>query len=250
MSNILNLRSRFSCRANRVNRLLGVFDFASLSVGWGVFQMTPRNSPDYLLNATEGHSKLSGDCLNVSSSAIHSPHLNNLEFSGLGQIVFRPAWAIWKNGLGMLFTFGLPSLFNHIGRVVLAGSEKQVAGVTARRIVAFVKHIERRFDSVMELVSKPVCGHLLPIKTGRPISLVGFASHPNPTRPKFGFVFRNWTVLINFFPESIWGLFWSSHSSIATPITPGVKSARIGGTGNDRRKFVEHSFFAATSMPC
>lgn len=242
MSNFLNLHARFSGGANSVNSFLGMLNLSPNTGRGDVRNVTPSNTTDNLLSAAVRNLKSVSDRLDIHSVAVKLSHLNNLSVGQLGEFVFRSSRSIGRDCRRMLFALGLPSFGNHVSGIVGACSNEKMSRVAARGVVASVADTSLRKRAVMVKVSQSMSRHSLVVQACRAISVFVHASSPRPA--------SIWTGrLINFLPERIWGLFWSSHNSIKTPITPEVNPARIGGIGNDRRKFWEHSFFAADSMP-
>jgi len=132
-------------------------------------------------------------------------------------------------------------------------SNKQVRRINARPIVALVKD-EKPFWNfpMMQQIGKAIRCVWLSIKMEIAMTILSFASNPNPAFSKFGNVRRNWAVFINFCPKT---RFWRNSRSEfishkqKTPAKLEVKPEQCVGNESGRCQSLGSLFFAAALRP-
>lgn len=147
--------------------------------------MTPTLSTNNLPNRCLGNSKPAGERSLGFAIFVRIPNLLDLVILKLRASIFdASSWIL-----------ALPSLFDHVFRVVRSRPEEQVVRVAAGWIVARVKNTKASRDfAFLQLPRNAMSALLSAIKIKLPVSSMRFVAEPRPA-----FIA---TTLINFAPES------------------------------------------------
>ncbi len=169
-------------------------------------------------------------------------NVENFSLSHFGCIVLSASLPSRKNSLGMFFSRGLTILGDHIRRVVLGGSKKQMVWVATRRIIAMVADKKLiRHSSMFVEVGQPVSGEVFSIKRCDSVSTAIHGSIPQPA--------STFTKGFNqLFAELFVTLFGSSHIQEASRHSGSETRKQIAATRTAGGNFSDFAFKAVSRL--
>jgi hypothetical protein len=145
------------------------------------------------------------DVFNLRAKAVKLSHFNH---------IIRVYFAA-----RMIVSLSYSSLLGGISHVVKLSSCKQMGWIDAAAPVASVQNtVAFRHLSNMKLVREFVRSAWLSIHMKITMAVLSFRAKPIPTLSEFGVLFRQWSVFVNFGPESLNGVNrWSESVSSHIP---------------------------------
>jgi hypothetical protein len=154
--------------------------------------MTPNTTMNNFGNTTTFEAKSFGNFLNSHSFCV--------EFSNFANKV------IVQYRVAMILAMTYSAFAGCIGYVLKLRASEKMRWIYAGTVIALVKHLQSigNFPFVNK-IRKTMGGRADSRNIKSPVAMRPFGTCPNPALTKFGKMFRNWAVLINFLPESF---FW------------------------------------------